>query len=266
MVNSYADAPVEQEDGSLVFVEPLEVLEPFSDFLNEVQHPKSEGHIKYAQPQNDSLRTEYGSLFTDVPEDIDFARIALEKTADAVNFWLGNERSITSLHKDNYENVYVQIRGQKHFVLMAPIEMPCVGEQMLAKGRYAPATTSDTHEADHEHLMVQLDEQGEPIPVATWDPDLPDRRQTAYSHLAKPLRVTLREGDMLYLPAMWYHKVSQTCGEEDFACAINYWYDMDFAGGFWASNSFLRDVMSAKETEVKYPDLSMGEDETPSIR
>lgn len=43
----------------------------------------------------------------------------------------------------------------------------------------------------------------------------------------------------------WYHKVKQTAGDEGFACAVNYWYDMDFSGGFWASNAFLRDVYTA---------------------
>jgi jumonji domain-containing protein 7 len=57
--------------------------------------------------------------------------------------------------------------------------------------------------------------------------------------------VTLEEGDLLYLPAMWYHKVSQSSGEEGFALAVNYWYDMDFSGGFWTANNFLRDVSNA---------------------
>jgi jumonji domain-containing protein 7 len=44
---------------------------------------------------------------------------------------------------------------------------------------------------------------------------------------------------------MWYHKVSQSSGEEGFALAVNYWYDMDFSGGFWTANNFLRDVSNA---------------------
>lgn len=46
---------------------------------------------------------------------------------------------------------------------------------------------------------------GEPecVPFATWDPDRPDVNATRYSKLPVPMRVTLEEGDMLYLPAMW---------------------------------------------------------------
>lgn len=54
--------------------------------------------------------------------------------------------------------------------------------------------------------------------------------------------VTLDEGDMMYLPAMWYHKVSQSCGKEGFSCSVNYWYDMDFDGQFWATNSLVRNL------------------------
>lgn len=44
----------------------------------------------------------------------------------------------------------------------------------------------------------------EPVPFAIWDPDSPHENATPYSKFAEPMRVTLREGDMLYLPAMWY--------------------------------------------------------------
>ncbi len=138
------------------------------------------------------------SLLEDVPKEIDFARIALGRSADAINLWIGNARSVTALHKDNYENIYVQVRGQKHFVLLSPIEMPCVNEQLLPKTRYKPSY-------DSERLVLEpenSDDGIEHIPVASWDPDELETNATAYSHLAKPLRVTLNEGDMLYLPAM----------------------------------------------------------------
>ena len=43
----------------------------------------------------------------------------------------------------------------------------------------------------------------QPVPLATWDPDDAERNSRHVSALAKPLRVTLDPGDMLYLPAMW---------------------------------------------------------------
>jgi peptidyl-lysine (3S)-dioxygenase / protease len=37
----------------------------------------------------------------------------------------------------------------------------------------------------------------------TWDPDLPRERATKFSHMSRPIRVTLDPGDMLYLPRIW---------------------------------------------------------------
>ncbi|KAK1043442.1 hypothetical protein LTS16_008024 [Friedmanniomyces endolithicus] len=270
-----ADAVVESKaDGTLVFVEPQEIFEPFGQFLDSVQRSLSGttltgGHVKYAQTQNDNLRHEYANLSHDVPTDIPFARIALGQKADAINLWIGDDRSTTALHKDNYENIYCQIRGEKDFVLLSPVEMPCVNEQMMARGRYVPvpsaATATSTSDDGYKHddrgvgeLEAQLDTGAERVPVATWDPDEPEKRTTTWSHLAKPLRVTLREGDMLYLPCFWYHKVSQRVGDEGFVCAVNYWYDCSFEGESFASHGFVRDVYLAEQRRPEYPELKVG--------
>ena len=86
--------------------------------------------------ENDNLRDEYMPLYKDVDADIPWARIALGCKPDAINLWLGNSKSVTSLHRDNYENLYGQISGSKHFVLLPPIETPCVNEQSLPAATY----------------------------------------------------------------------------------------------------------------------------------
>ena len=40
-------------------------------------------------------------------------RQALGKPPDAVNLWLGGDRSVSSLHKDPYENFYCVLSGCK---------------------------------------------------------------------------------------------------------------------------------------------------------
>ncbi|RMZ70672.1 phospholipase A2 [Pyrenophora seminiperda CCB06] len=218
-----------------------------------MQDPTYTGPTHYAQTQNDNLRHEYETLFSDVPASIPWARLALANTSpDAINFWLGNSHSTTALHKDNYENVYVQVLGRKHFVLLPPVEAPCVGERAVLAATYAPRRRKiqeeggsdgcDDDVASKEDLFLQIDSPEEYVPFATWDPDFPKVNATPYSHLARPLRVTLEEGDVLYLPALWYHKVSQSCNDEGVCCAVNYWYDLDFSGGFWSTANFVRSV------------------------
>lgn len=130
----------------------------------------------------------------DVEKDIAWARIALQKTPDAINLWIGNSRSVTALHKDNYENIYCQIVGYKHFVLLPPIAVACVKEEKLDAATYVQTDNG---------LEPQEDEHVEQVPVPTWDPDNPQTHPNRFSCLCKPVRVTLDPGDMLYLPAQW---------------------------------------------------------------
>lgn len=144
--------------------------------------------------ENDNLRDEYLPLYPDALKDIPFARIALGKEPDAINLWIGNSRSTTCLHKDNFENIFVQIVGRKHFVLLPPLLHACVNEDLILPATYV---------REGQSFKLQLDPDSPPVPLATWDPDDPERNASPLSALARPLRVTLDPGDMLYLPAMW---------------------------------------------------------------
>ena len=119
------------------------------------------------------------------------------------------------------------MRGRKHFVLLPPVESACINEQLIPAATYTPrsslslpSTLSSSPTSSHSHppssvntevtlsgvlndLVVCLDEPEENVPFATWDPDLPDQRPTPFSKCSRSLRVTLEEGDMLYLPALW---------------------------------------------------------------
>ena len=86
--------------------------------------------------ENNNLREEYFDLFLDVEKDIPWARIALEREPEAINLWIGNSRSITALHRDNYENIYCQVVGRKHFVLLSPMETACIDEADLQSATY----------------------------------------------------------------------------------------------------------------------------------
>ena len=131
------------------------------------------------------------SLHKDLEPDIRFASIALQRGPDAINLWIGNSHSTTALHRDNYENIYCQILGSKEFVLLPPVETACVNEQFLPG-----ATYSNTMEVTLDDPLVQ-------VPCAIWDPDGPHENSTEFSHLSRPIRVTVGPGDMLYLPACW---------------------------------------------------------------
>ncbi|KAI9873922.1 MAG: hypothetical protein M1830_010387 [Pleopsidium flavum] len=247
---------VDPKDGTLCFIKPCEVEEPFTAFLKYLREQESgtnaQQAVKYAQTQNDNLRGEYTKLFSDVDGDIAWSRVALGRAPEAINLWIGNSRSVTALHRDNYENIYCQIIGSKHFVLLPPVETACIGEKFLPAATYAlGCPKSPCGIRDDRTLEITRDNPAQEVPFATWDPDTPQKRATTFSHLSKPYQLTLSVGDMLYLPALWYHKVSQSCSTEGICCAVNYWYDMDFDGSFYATNDFVRNIALLKEPNVR---------------
>ena len=69
--------------------------------------------------------------------------ISLGQMPEAVNLWIGDGRSITSIHngkvdvfvfvfslliatQDPYENIYTVVRGMKHFFLLPPSDGWCL--------------------------------------------------------------------------------------------------------------------------------------------
>lgn len=82
--------------------------------------------VWYLQPQNDSLRTclpkQLQSTLTS-SQVLQFGTTVFGAGPDAVNLWIGDARSSTSLHKDPYENLYHVLHGSKTFVLVPPCDM-----------------------------------------------------------------------------------------------------------------------------------------------
>jgi hypothetical protein len=65
---------------------------------------------------------------------------------------------------------------------------------------------------------VQLEEQRRQFPRYFSEPE--------------PLEVQVNAGDVLYLPAMWYHFVQQDELGGEATIAVNCWVDMDFNGRY----------------------------------
>ena len=88
--NGYADAVT---DG--YFVLPLEKVVPFENFLGSLDQPTAD-RVYYIQKQNSNLTEEYPELVADSAAELTWATEAFGSKPDAINFWMGDERAITS--------------------------------------------------------------------------------------------------------------------------------------------------------------------------
>ena len=123
------------------------------DFVDRMIPPEPGGPVYYLQSQNDNLNSELAPLREDVESVTLNAHTQALNTIfgcdkpDAVNVWIGDGRSVTSLHKgecdgiwrhqadettsDPYENLYYVIRGSKTFTLLPPTEFYCLHGRCL---------------------------------------------------------------------------------------------------------------------------------------
>lgn len=212
--NGYADAVREDLDR---FVMPHDEPMPMSQLFGILEGKISYPGVCYLQRQNSNFTEDFSEMFVDTEREIAWASKAFNSQPDAVNLWIGESRAVTSLHKDHYENLYCVVRGEKHFILLPPTDRPLLPHHTYKSARYALDVPSGTFS------VVDEDDHGT-VPWIPLDPLKPDlSRWPDYQH-AHPLRCTLRAGDVLYLPSMWFHHVQQENG----TIAVNYWYDMSF--------------------------------------
>uniref|UniRef100_A0AAY4BUV5 Bifunctional peptidase and (3S)-lysyl hydroxylase JMJD7 n=1 Tax=Denticeps clupeoides TaxID=299321 RepID=A0AAY4BUV5_9TELE len=211
--NGYADAVFGDR-----FVMPEERRMAFSSLLDVVEGRGGAGQpaVFYVQKQCSNLIEELPELTGDVESHIPWMTEALGKLPDAVNFWLGEARAVTSMHKDHYENLYCVISGEKQFILIPPTDRPFVPYEL-----YQPAVYSFREDGSFE---VVDEENAEKVPWIPVDPLNPDLDRYPSYRLARPLHCTVKAGEMLYLPSLWFHHVRQSQG----CIAVNFWYDMEY--------------------------------------
>ncbi|XP_017786409.1 PREDICTED: jmjC domain-containing protein 7 [Nicrophorus vespilloides] len=221
--NGYADGLAswrnpETELDEEIFVLPEERIMKMDEFLNNIQNPK-ENVICYIQRQNSNLTEDFQELFNDIPLNIGWASKAFNKKPDAVNFWMGDERAVTSMHKDFYENIYCVIDGHKDFILIPPTDLPCINYKTYKMGQY-----EDVYQSGFNVKLCRDSNGIQHVPWIANDPLNEKCNLNSDFQKANVHRVRVSKGDCLYLPSMWFHHVQQSHG----CIAVNYWYDMDF--------------------------------------
>ena len=89
-------------DNQQVFAQPEQREMHLSDFFHHLYHPSTLG-VPYLSQQNDNVRRHFSVLLDDIDPQLELAVQAFGNSPEAVNLWIGDERSVSSLHKDHYE-------------------------------------------------------------------------------------------------------------------------------------------------------------------
>ncbi|KAK6184339.1 hypothetical protein SNE40_006829 [Patella caerulea] len=148
--NGYADAI---HDGK--FVMPEERLMSMSSFLDILDTPGKE--VFYIQKQNSNLTDEFTEILRDVDSNLKLGEEAFGKQPDAVNFWMGDGRAVTSMHRDHYENLYCVISGWKKFILIPPTDLPYIPYEDYPTGIFKQVRWNMVCSDDPNTTQVQLE-------------------------------------------------------------------------------------------------------------
>ncbi|XP_058440694.1 bifunctional peptidase and (3S)-lysyl hydroxylase JMJD7 isoform X2 [Marmota monax] len=179
------------------FVMPAERRLPLSYVLDVLEGQAQHPGVLYVQKQCSNLPTELPQLLSDLEPHVPWASEAL-------------------VHKDHYENLYCVVSGEKYFLLHPPSDRPFIPYEL-----YTPAT----YQLTEEGTFKMVDEEAmEKVPWIPLDPLAPDLTQYPSYSQAQALRCTVRAGELLYLPSLWFHHVQQSHG----CIAVNFWYDMEY--------------------------------------
>ncbi|XP_046400151.1 bifunctional peptidase and (3S)-lysyl hydroxylase Jmjd7-like [Ischnura elegans] len=299
--NGFADAIA---DG--YFVMPEERQMAVKDFLSVMEDPDSlPGTVLYVQSQNGNLGGDWAALVKDIELGLPWATEAFGEAPSAANFWMGDKRAVTSMHRDPFENIYCVIRGHKDFILHPPTDLPWLPYATLPAARYQSTKGSLTEPefkivplatdcesrteifknasempekysenvlgcdkisklsvADHEQVPgTNLDEdslQCEPVgdvgtSLVPWiciDPDKPNFKLYPMYRNGTQVKVRVHEGDVLFLPAHWFHHVKQSHS----CIAVNFWYDVRYDHRY-AYQAFITSLLQNSSLNTGCPPL-----------
>lgn len=206
-------------DHNEIFVKPEERNVKFGIAWDELKSKNESNGIPYLSIQNDSLREQ----FTCLGQDIDVAGLQFANQVfhgqelSAVNLWIGDNRSTSSVHKDPFDNIYCVVRGVKTFTLLPPTDVRYLYEKPFPIGSY--------YQSKPGEKFAIVKEKGN-VPWCQVDPLIPDLKKYPDFIHASPIHVEVKQGETLFLPALWYHRVGSS--GPDVTIAVNYWYDMKF--------------------------------------
>ncbi|XP_074660772.1 jmjC domain-containing protein E-like [Tubulanus polymorphus] len=200
-----------------VVVRPASVDMNVSEFLTIISDSSRLNVNVSAYLEYTSLADYFSELRDDISEMpfVEGVGMKLKHT----NIWLSNGKTLGKLHFDPFDNFLCQISGRKESILFEPHENRELYEAHIQEAMLKYNATSQTFIrrglSDSTSLVMS--------PV---DINKPDFKKFPLFMNAVPLNCTIDEGDVLFMPAFWWHEVqSYPAKTEPRNLAVNFWYE-----------------------------------------
>jgi hypothetical protein len=157
--------------------------------LERALAPPADGRRFYAESVN------VGRDLPALLEDVRRPAVLDQTIPVATRMWFGQGGIVTGLHYDRMHNLLAVVRGRKSLLLFPPSDLPYL-------------------------YHCDLHAVGPTVYYSQVDPEAPDLERFPGFARAHPLRAELEPGEMLFLPAFWWHYVRS----HDMNVAVNFWW------------------------------------------
>ena len=192
--------------GRPIFVADPELELPLADFLGMVEKAEEQAARCPVYLGKVPLRTELPELDADIAHagagPVDALRSCFgAPLPQGLYTYMGAAGNVTATHFDPSENLMLCVYGTKRLWLYPPSAVECLYPAAKAGGTRACAPPFQLHDA------------------------LPAWLQRTFPRVAgaRPIEVNLVAGDVLYLPACWWHCVE---GSWERNMILNWWFDL----------------------------------------
>lgn len=183
--------------GNFYQIEKINLSEFFNWLISEKPPTNSEYLFADKFSKNYFLTLDIANICPKLLQDIEVPEYFNHKLLEKLYLWVGRGNNRVRIHYDSFHNLYAQLIGQKRWVI------------------FPPEQSSLIYPYPWYHPLFWCSQV---------DANQPDLQRFPNFSKAKPLEITTEPGEILFLPAGWWHSPVGI----GLNVAVNFWWHMDF--------------------------------------
>eukprot|EP00127_Corallochytrium_limacisporum_P005332 Clim_evm8s203 gene=Clim_evmTU8s203 len=201
----------------LVIVRPADHRISVSDFLNH-RDPSVSFYLEYT-----GLKEAFPELLDDVG---DFGLLDKNFNVTMTNLWFANGPTVGKMHFDAYENLLTQVTGTKLVHLIDAWH-----NEELYEGHVREAKVRLTRDAKSGQYMFHRDILPQNTAMVMTPADMTKSEEASRRFplfekaLERMITCKIEAGDVLYVPAFYWHEIESSPNQDGINLAVNKWYD-----------------------------------------